>query len=417
MKRLALPLALATVFALPGVAGAAGLSRPNMVGARAIGLGGAFTAVADDPTAVWHNPAGPAFFGDNVAYLGAELVLTQRSYTPSAQSPLGLSGQTKTIDENTAPTPLPIIGVSSRFGLGRTQPTRFALSLLAHLAYGGAISFNPSDLKNRGLLNTQILDYEITPALSYQVSDVLAVGAALRIGVNAFNVDDVESAYHATLSTIGVGIGGTLGIFIRPHRMVDIGAVYRTPLSATMSGNGPVSIVGQGMAMNRDANLSITWPQSAGLGITIKPHPRFFATLQGDWTGWSSVQTLNVNVTGLTAPPKEMLFRDSYALHLGLQGIITHYLLARLGYAIDTNAIPDETVRRENEDGLKATLSAGLGLHFWKVFIDAAFEAFVPLGPPRVIKTQIGDALNYQNEAGSYSAEVYTVELSAQIHF
>ncbi|MFI5289783.1 MAG: long chain fatty acid transport protein, partial [Polyangia bacterium] len=84
MKRLALPLALATVFALPGVAGAAGLSRPNMVGARAIGLGGAFTAVADDPTAVWHNPAGPAFFGDNVAYLGAELVLTQRSYTPSA---------------------------------------------------------------------------------------------------------------------------------------------------------------------------------------------------------------------------------------------------------------------------------------------------------------------------------------------
>lgn len=417
MRRLAtFGITAAALLALAGSAFAAGLSRPNVLGARAIGLGGAFTAIADDPTAVWHNPAGPAFFGDNIAYLGGELIITDRSYTPSANSPLGLSGQTKTITENGAPTFVPIVGVSSRFGFGRTQPTRFALSLLAHLAYGGAISFAPSDVKNHGILSTQILDYEISPALSYQVSDVLAIGAALRIGINAFDVNDIESVYHANLSMMGVGIGGTLGILVRPHKMVDIGAVYRTPLSATMNGSGPVTIVGQPTS-SHDGNLSITWPQSAGIGITIKPHPRFLATLQGDWTGWSSVQQLNVNVTGLTAPPKQMLFKDSYALHLGLQGIITRYLLVRLGYAIDTNAIPDETVRRENEDGLKATLSAGLGLHFWKLFIDGAFEAFVPITAARVVKDQIGGQGDYQNEAGTYSAEVYTVELSAQIHF
>ncbi|HEY1584663.1 MAG TPA: hypothetical protein VGH63_03185, partial [Polyangia bacterium] len=48
----------------------AGLSRPNIVGARAIGMGGAFTAIADDPTAVWYNPAGTALYGDNVFYVG-----------------------------------------------------------------------------------------------------------------------------------------------------------------------------------------------------------------------------------------------------------------------------------------------------------------------------------------------------------
>ena len=100
---------------------AAGLSRPNMNGARAIGLGGAFTAVADDPTAMWYNPGAPAFFGDNVVYLGGELVLTGREYTPSADSPLGKDGHTQPIKENSDPTFMPMVGASSRVRLRQDQ--------------------------------------------------------------------------------------------------------------------------------------------------------------------------------------------------------------------------------------------------------------------------------------------------------
>ncbi|HEY2743489.1 MAG TPA: hypothetical protein VGL86_02660, partial [Polyangia bacterium] len=103
MKR-ALVFAAALVVAGATVRDArgAGLSRPNIVGARAIGMGGAFTAIADDPTAVWYNPAGTALYGDNVFYLGGELLAPQRSYMPDAQSPLGQQGITNKITENTA---------------------------------------------------------------------------------------------------------------------------------------------------------------------------------------------------------------------------------------------------------------------------------------------------------------------------
>jgi len=404
----------------PSLLRAAGLSRPNLAGPRAVGMGGAFTAVADDVTAVWYNPAGPAFFGDNQAYVGGELVITQRAYTPDPSSPLGMLGHTGAINENTAPTFLPLIGASSRFGFGKTKPTRFALSLLVHLAYGGAISFKESDIldpnlnKPHGLISTQILDYEITPALSYQITDVLAIGAALRIGITGFQVVDQEAAFKATLSNLGVGIGGTLGIMMRPHKMVDIGAVYRTPLSATATGGGPLELSGQ-MPSNKDASLSIQWPQSAGLGIAVKPHWRVIASVQGDWTGWSSVQKLNpsLGATFDATTTKQMRFNDSYALHLGLQTIVSKNVLLRAGYALDSNAIPDSTVRRENQDALKGTVAAGLGLHFWKLFIDAAFEALVPVsGTARTIAVQGPD-----NEAGKYSAQVYSVEIAAQIHF
>ncbi|MGZ3444030.1 MAG: OmpP1/FadL family transporter, partial [Polyangia bacterium] len=340
----------------------AGLERPNVVGARAVGIGGGYTAIADDPTAVWHNPAGTAIYGDNAFYLGGELVLLNRTYTPDAQSPLGQAGITTKLTENTAPTFIPVIGASTRFGFGKSAPTRFAFSILAYDAYGGSISYNPTDITKtdstgakrvQGISSTQILDFELTPTLAYQVSDVFSVGAGLRIGINSFSVNDTESAFAANLSGSGVGIGGILGVMVRPHRLVQIGAVYRTPLSASISGSGPLTI-GTSPAAQKDFSLNISWPQSAGLGVTVFPHKRILATVQADWTAWSSIQKLALDIGGLIQS-REMRYMDTYAIHAGVQGVITRFLLVRVGGSLDSNAIPDRTMRRENQDSLKGT--------------------------------------------------------------
>jgi long-chain fatty acid transport protein len=385
--------------------------RPNVLGARAIGMGGGFSAIADDPTAVWTNPAGPAFFAENVVYLGGTLVVTQRSFEPSASSPLGIAGRAgQRISESGGPTFIPAIGFSTRFGFGKTRPTRFALSLLAYDAFGGSIRYSPDDVNGKGILYSQILSFEIAPALSYQVTDVLAVGAALRIGVNAFNVENVENAFSAQLSMRGVGIGATLGLLARPHPMVSLGAVYRTPLSARMSGGGPVSI-GGAAPENRDGSLSITWPQSFGLALAVKPHWRVLAHLQGDWYGWSSVQKLTIELPGLATQVRAMRFQDSWQVHAGLQVVLTANVLVRAGYALDTNAATPATIRRENIDGVKHTLAGGLGVRFWKIYLDAAFEALLPTSPG------IEVANHPDTEGGTYHSRVYVVELAAQVRF
>jgi long-chain fatty acid transport protein len=393
----------------------AGLSRPNVVGARAIGLGGAFTAIADDPTAAWHNPAGTALYGDNVVYLGGELILLFRHYTPDSQSPLGMAGHTSEIRENTSPLVIPIIGATTRFAFGKTPPTRFAFGIAAYDAYGGSISFKPSDItgsngKDIGIRATQILDFELTPTLAYQVSEILSLGAGLRIGINSFSVTDTESTFSADLSGSGVGIGVTLGAMVRPHPMVQVGAVYRSPLSASISGTGNLAL-GSAAAGPQDFGVHINWPQSAGLGVAVTPHRRIMATAQADWTGWSSVQRLDLSLAGIDQP-KEMRYSDSWAVHVGLQGVVTRWLLLRIGWAWDSNAIPDRTLRRENQDGPKSTIAGGIGLHFWKLFIDGAIEIFLPIGD-RTITTPVDG----ENETGRYSAAIYTGELSAQIRF
>jgi long-chain fatty acid transport protein len=400
----------ALVVAAAGQAFGAGLERPNVVGARAIGMGGAFTAIADDPTAVWHNPAGTAIYGDNVAYLGGELVFLGRSWMPGPGSALYNGPTTKAVNETTTPQAIPVIGLTTRFGFGKAPPTRFALSVLVYDAYGGSVSFKPSDVNNAGITSTSVRDLEVTPTLAYQVTDVLSVGAGLRLGINNFAVNDREPLFNANISGNGFGLGATLGVMLRPHRLVQIGATYRSPLNASVTGNGPIG-VGKGMPMPADFGIKLSWPQSASLGVTVFAHPRFLTSVQADWTAWSSIQNLSIDALGITTPKAER-FQDAYAVHLGFQGIITRYLLARLGVALDSNAIPDRTVRRENQDNLKATLAVGIGVHVWKIFIDSAFETLLPL-PARVVANDPSG----ENEPGTYSAHVYTAELSAQIRF
>jgi long-chain fatty acid transport protein len=416
MRLLRVASALGLVLVAAGEGRGAGISRPTVVGTRALSLGGAFAAIADDPTAVWHNPAGTAFFGENVAYLGLDLAILGRNFDPSPDSPIGMARGTGTVRETTSPTPIPNIGFSTRFGFGKTKPTRFALSLLAYDAYGGSVSYDPPTVNERGLLSSQFLLFELAPALAYQITDVLSIGASLRIGINSFSTNTVENAFAARLSLTGVGIGASLGIMIRPHRMVSIGAVYRTPLSATLTGGGDVTV--GGMNENRSATMSFTWPQSAGLGIAVRPHARLLLSVQGDWTAWSAVQSLAIEVAGFGAPTvRRYRLGDAFGLRFGGQVFVHRMVAIRVGYLVESSAVPDETVRRENQDGLKMTLGGGLGLHFWKMFIDVGCEGLLPISDGRVVVQRPPTMTGFDNEGATYRASLVNVTLAAQIRF
>ena len=107
---------------------------------------------------------------------------------------------------------------------------------------------------------------------------------------------------------------------------------------------------------------------------------------------------------------------DSYAVHAGVQGVITRFLVRALGGAIDTNAIPDRTVRRENQDASRApSLSASA----------CTSGRSSSTAPSKLLDPDFGDASSRrrcrraapENETGLYKAVIMSAELSAQIRF
>jgi long-chain fatty acid transport protein len=382
-----------------------GFGRPVAIGARAVGLAGAYAAAADDPTAVWHDPAALAFPDQTQIYLDSALVFLGRAWDPPGRP---------RVEETTAPQPIPFLGASTRFAFGALKPSRLALGVAFYSPYGGAIQFDPAQLADSagpgaaGLTQTSLALLEVTPAIAYQFSDTLALGVALRIGISTFSVADQEPAFTATnVSASGAGVGATLGATVRPHPRVSIGVVYRSPLQTSLSGSGMLAVAG-GTPMRRDLSLAVTWPQSAALGLSVRAARFLRLVAQADWTGWSSMQELAVSFGG-ASQVRPLRFSDNYTVRAGAE--VTVWRLAlRLGAALDTNAIPDSTSRREDRDGLKYDLTGGVGVRFWRMRIDAAVDALLGTSPRMV---PAGPAA----EAGTYSGAVISCELSAAVAF
>src|SRR6187551_1119647 len=95
--------AIALLF-VSSTAYAGGTTRPNLISARGVGMGGAFTAIADDPTAVYFNPAGLDDLESQVM-VGGELVYGPRSFVPL--NPDGTNGAAQS---TSVVAPVPAIG-------------------------------------------------------------------------------------------------------------------------------------------------------------------------------------------------------------------------------------------------------------------------------------------------------------------
>jgi long-chain fatty acid transport protein len=419
--RRALAVALVSLALAPSLARAGGFGRPNEVGARAIGLGGAFAAVADDPTAVWHNPAGLAFPDETQVLVSLGLISLDREWLrPTASGYPTFSGACtppSCVPENTPLQLVPTLGASTRFAFGGNHPQRLALGIAFYNSYGGAISFDPKAVADSlapgasGITSTSITLLEVTPAVAYQLADVLSVGFALRVGIGTFAVEDVEAAFSASkLSATGAGLGGSFSAMVRPHPRLQIGAVYRTTLTTKVTGGGDISI-GGGMPSHRDMSLELVWPQSTSLGVSLRATNFLRLVVQGDWTGWSSVQKLDVQFSGGLEQAKAIRFSDNFTLHAGAE--VTFWRLAvRAGFTADTNAVPDSAFRRENRDGMKYDATVGAGVRVGRFRIDAAFDYLFGIGAPRVISAPAPDA-----EAGAYRAQVLSFELSGGVAF
>ncbi len=402
--------------ALGATAHAGGLGRPNSISARAVSWGGAFTAVADDPTALHFNPAGMALQDEDTVLAGTETIAAPRSYTPLNDD--GTMGDAqKPINK---PAFLPVLGFVTRLHQDG-MPSRWALGVGFWNTFGGALEYEKGDPSARAINSTQIALLELVPGLAYEVNDFLQIGFALRLGFGLF---DVNATRHPTasaeVSTSGVGAGVSLGVMVAPgeSRALRIGAVWRSAITVNTKGKGLIDF-GDGIPKNVDASLEQTWPQQASLALHWQATASFGLAAQADWTDWSRMQRLTVVAAGAT-DVNRLDFNDSYALHLGAEIAVSKELAVRAGYTFDSNAVPDRTIQRDFLDGPKHAVGTGLSWvvrRWWT--IDVAAE--VVAGPVRHVPNNDAEYADFPARAnvapGDHEGQIYTLELGMQFRY
>lgn len=358
-------------------------------GAKATGMAGAFVATADDPSAIFYNPAGLAQQRDLSVLAGATFINFSNEFTgdPNSEWTSGTEGK---YNRHTFVPPnmyaVVPVGDNLTFGLGVFS----AWGLRTDWAdpWVGRFVSKDADLKT----------VSVQPAVAWQTSDGrFALGGGIEYRrarvilsqnidlpfVNPFTgrVTDIGNARLA--SDYGSDIAFNAGILFKPSDRLRFGASYRSGMDIDLEGEADFTQISTGnaqldaaaaLSLPPDDTISTTFPFPAvtAIGVAFMPNERVEIEFDITHMTWSRFDSLTVDFD--TNPQngfvREQNWDDSHAFRLGTNIAATENWDVRLGAVYDKNPQPTESVSPLLPDADRIGVTMGAGFKHGPFVVD-----------------------------------------------
>jgi len=318
-------------------------------GAASIMQAGAFTAQADDASAVSQNPAGLVQIKGHQIILGSDILFPETEY----KSP-GFSEYT-----NSEAAYLPYFFFSTDFR--GTAPLRLGLGVT--VPYGQSTEWSYDAVRNWFYTvprYSAMQTVNISPVLAYGITPELSAGGGFNIYTSKLELKYLlppppppPGEMPAKVDVDGTGYGGTFGLLYKTN-MVSIGATYKTGFDIDYDGDYSVPGV-----LEEDAETAMDFPPVASLGIAVHPNPKLKLEFDAEWIGYSCLEEIPVDITVI--PPYEIdkNWDDCYTFALGAEYRKSERTILRGGVSYMTTPIPDSTFEPSMPDSDSWIITAG----------------------------------------------------------
>ncbi len=419
-NKLILTCALVAIAGTASLAAAAGF-KINEQGAKAMGMANAFAAQADDPTALFYNPAGIAFLKGTQVSLGSLVIAvpqTEFTGTTPLTGNLPLNNGTSPIFEKAKRDLFISPSLYATYSL-ENIPLTFGLGV--NSIYPLAKSWDNSSAFRNQIENLAIKPINFQPTVAYRFDDLnLSIAAGLDVThaivtlqkaayTNSIN----RTATNGPLAPFGafelgdLGVDGTAtdvgwnaGLLWKPRKDLSFGVAYRSEITLHIKGDAnflatsPAGLSAMGIdyttipnsalpftrtRFTSTASTTITLPDSLSLAVAWKPIEPLTLEFDAERTGWSSYNKLEIafdaasQLNAFNNNPSPKNWKDVWAYKVGGQYAYNKNIDLRAGYAYDTNPIPDSTLGPELPDSDRHNVSMGLGIHNDTVALDCAY--------------------------------------------
>jgi long-chain fatty acid transport protein len=377
LRKAAVVAALGTLAALP--LRAAGFSIFEQ-GSKAMGMAGAFTAQADDPSALFHNAGGIAFFDHTEFAAGATWIhSTEADFQGANPFPgTGARGEQEALSEFPPhlywvqpinPTLAFGLGVETPFGLTTEwqNPESFAGRFISTKAALRAIDVNPTIGWRSG-------NFGIGVGAIARFSDV---ELQRRLPQNNPFTQRIADVARVTLSSdFNEGYGWNVGILHKVNPSFSWGLSYRSKITVDYEGDARFTqiltgipqfdlAVSRAIPFDQDVPLttSIEFPDEASLGLAFGITPNLLVETDFNWTGWSSFDELTIDFTDRnqfdsTIPQQ---WEDANNYRIGLRWTVSPASQLRFGYVFDETPQPEEAVSPLLPDADRNGFTIGYG--------------------------------------------------------
>ena len=394
-KYVLLPMALC----LAGFTGAAAASGFALIEQSTSGLGNAYAAGAaatDNASVQFFNPAAMTeLLGTQISLAGHYIMPSAKLTNASATVvTLGNIPVTGTVDD------AGVNGLVPNFYYKRDldPPLKFGLGINA--PFGLATEYDKTWIGRYHAIKSEVQTININPALAYQVSNQLSLGAGLSaqyIKAELSSAVDSSSiclalAAPATCGALGLATPGNpaadsyatikgddwsygynLGLLFKPTDDTRIGFAFRSKIKQTLKGdatftksaafNAFLTVAAPTLFTPTTDAANIELPASAALSIAQQLNPQLELLADITWTQWSALKELRVTY-GNTAQPATATtenWDNTLRYAVGLTYKLDDRIKLRTGLAYDQSPVPDARHRTPRiPDNARTWLALGM---------------------------------------------------------
>lgn len=391
MGRSAVRLVAVGTAVLAAAADAAGFAI-DVQGGRATGLGGAYATLADDPTAIFYNPAGLVGREGLQLALGASLIAPNVRFDPDEGPP----GATLF---NVSPPPHAYVA----YGLHR----RLAIGVGFFSAFGSSSRW-PEQWSGRfASTGSQVSTYYLQPTVSVHLHDWVDGGFGVHLVRGTVllerDLDFPGAPGEAALGGGAWGYGLDLGAKIKLIRgVLDIAVAWRGAVRLVFDGRahfGGVPNEFTPFLHDQAVSSTITLPDTVQAGVALRPAKRFRAAFEVRHTSWSTIRQLEFDYQTAPTTTVPKLWHDTNSLHLGAEYDVSPALAARAGLVWDPTPSPAGTLAPDLPDSDRFKVAIGAGYSFGSLRVDGAYQ-FVLL---------TGERSSHPDFAGTYSGTAHVL--------
>jgi long-chain fatty acid transport protein len=356
-------------------------------GAKASAMAGAFVATADDPSAIFYNPAGIAQQRELAVLAGATFINFTNEFNGDPNSPIG-SGVDAKYDRHTfvPPNMYAIMPIGENLTVGVGVFAAWGLRTDWADPFPGRFISKDADLKTTS----------VNPVVAWQSSDGrIAIGggveyrrarvilSANRLALNPFTnrINDVANVRLA--SDYGDDIGWNIGVLYKANEQWRVGASYRSDMDIDLDGDADIqqipsgtpqfdAVVATQLPPDQKINTSFPFPAIGLVGIAFSPNPDWDIEFNISHMTWSRFKALTVNFESTPAAgfTRVQNWEDSSAFRLGVNHNATETWDVRFGAVYDVNPQPAEAVSPLLPDSDRFGATLGTGWHKGHLIAD-----------------------------------------------
>ena len=387
--------ALATLFTRD--ASAAGYALDVLAG-RGTGMASATSAMIDDSSSIFYNPAGIAQGKVLDAQVGVSLIQPAFQYTDTA-------GKETSLPFSVVPP------INAYVSGGITDDLSIGVGLFT--PYGLTIKW-PDGWAGRQLITqASLATFYVNPTAAYKIGP-LRIGAGFQLVRGTIELkQDIrfgDQDGNVDLGAAAWGAGGNVGAQLEAIKQyLSFGVQYRSAVKLKFDdgkahfGNVPAGLAGA--IHDQAVSSSVILPDQLTMGVATHPVKKLVIDFDAVWIQWSYLRSIDLtfpnDASGTLNKSLPKNWHDTVNFHIGAEGELSDNWMLRGGILLDPSPSQSNTLTPDLPDATRVNFAiGGTWKHESGVHVDVGYQFILLTGKTSTVAALPGDYGGFANVLG-----------------